>query len=203
MGYFSRVVRSAYDKVLEMAGRPTAMYWLFLVAFAESSFFPIPPDIMIIPMVLATPKRAWRIAGVGMLASVIGGYLGYAIGMFGYELIARPLIEFYGYTAAFNEFSTYYHEWGAWIVFVFGLTFLPYKVVTITSGVLGLNILVFGIASILARGIRFYVIAGLLKHYGAPMQKFIEKNLGWLSVAFVVLLIGSFYLIKYLCNSLK
>ena len=198
MSGVARMMRQIYDKVLEMSARPTAMYWLFLVAFAESSFFPIPPDIMIIPMVLAMPDKAWKIAGVGMIASVIGGYFGYAIGMFGYEVIARPLIEFYGYTQAFNEFSQYYHEWGAWIVFVFGLTFLPYKVVTITSGVLGLNIWVFGVASILARGFRFYVIAFLLKRFGAPMQQFIEKNLGWLSVVFVVLLIGSFYLIKYL-----
>ena len=198
MLHINNWIHSVYHKVLELSARPTAMYWLFAVAFAESSFFPIPPDIMIIPMVLATPRQAWRIAGWAMLASVVGGYFGYAIGMFGYEHIAKPLISFYGYTEAFARFSQYYHEWGAWIVFIAGLTPFPYKVITITSGVLGLNIWVFGVASILARGLRFFIIAFLLKRYGAPMKTFIEKHLGKLTIAFVVLLIGSFYLIKYL-----
>lgn len=195
--FFNRFIHSMYDKVLELSSRDNAMYWLFLIAFAESSFFPIPPDIMIIPMVLATPRKAWRIAGCAMIASVIGGYFGYGIGMFGYEAIAKPLIAFYGYTDAFNEFSRYYHEWGAGIVFVAGLTPFPYKVITITSGVLGLNIWVFGLASVLARGIRFYLIAFLLQRYGAPMKVFIEKNLGKLTIAFVVLLFAGLYCIKY------
>jgi len=194
----NRFVHCIYDKILELSARPTAMFWLFVVAFAESSFFPIPPDIMIIPMVLAMPQKAWKIAGVSLVASVVGGYFGYAIGMFGYEMIAKPLIAFYGYTQAFEEFSHYYHEWGAGIVFIAGLTPFPYKVITITSGVLGLNLWVFGMASVLSRGIRFYFIAFLLKKYGAPMKEFIEKNLGKLTIAFVVLLFGGFYLIKYL-----
>ena len=198
MNYINNFIHSIYNKVLDLAASPYAMYWLFLVAFVESSFFPIPPDIMIIPMVLATPNKAWRIATWAMVASVLGGYLGYAIGMFGYELIAKPLIDFYGYTDAFAEFSNYYHEWGAWIVFMAGLTPFPYKVITITSGVLGLDIWVFGVASILARGGRFYLIAFLLKKFGAPMKVFIEKNLGMLSALFVLLLFGGFYLIKYL-----
>ena len=198
MTFGSHLIHRVYDKVLDLSSRSNAMYWLFLVAFAESSFFPIPPDIMIIPMVLAVPQKAWKIAGLSMFASVVGGYFGYAIGMFGYEMIARPLIAFYGYEQAFEEFSQYYHEWGAWIVFIAGLTPFPYKVITITSGVLGLNIWVFGLASILARGIRFYLIAFLLKKYGAPMKIFIEKNLGFLTIVFVILLLGGFYLIKYL-----
>jgi membrane protein YqaA with SNARE-associated domain len=195
---FSQMLRRIYDNVLLLSSRPNALYWLVLVAFVESSFFPIPPDIMIIPMVLATPSKAWKIAGYAMVASVIGGYLGYAIGMFGYEVIAKPLIAFYGYSEAFNEFSRYYHEWGAWIVFGAGLTPFPYKVITITSGVLGLNIWVFGIASVLARGIRFYLIAFLLKRFGEPMKVFIEKNLGLLTVIFVLLLFAGFYAVKYL-----
>ena len=196
--FLSQIVHRFYNKILELSARPTAMFWLFVVAFAESSFFPIPPDIMIIPMVLAMPSKAWKIAFLSLVASVIGGYFGYAIGKYGYELVAKPLIAFYGYTDAFAEFSQYYHEWGAGIVFVAGLTPFPYKVITITSGVLGLNLWVFGIASILARGIRFYLIAFLLKRYGAPMKLFIEKNLGWLTIVFVVLLFGGFYLIKYM-----
>ena len=198
MNYINNFLHSIYDKVLELSSRPTAMYWLFLVAFVESSFFPIPPDIMIIPMVLATPNKAWAIASWSMVASVLGGYFGYAIGMFGYELIAKPLIDFYGYSEAFGEFAQYYHEWGAWIVFVAGLTPFPYKVITITSGVLGLNLWVFGVASLLARGGRFYLVAFLLKKYGSPMKIFIEKNLGILTVVFVLLLFCGFYLIKYM-----
>lgn len=198
MNYINNFIHSIYDKVLELSSRSTAMYWLFLVAFAESSFFPIPPDIMIIPMVLATPVKAWSIASLSMIASVLGGYLGYAIGMFGYEHIAKPLIDFYGYSEAFGEFAQYYHEWGAWIVFVAGLTPFPYKVITITSGVLGLNLWVFGVASLLARGGRFYLVAFLLKKYGSPMKIFIEKNLGILTVVFVLLLFCGFYLIKYM-----
>ena len=198
MNYFNKLIHQMYDKVLALSSRPNAMFWLFVVAFAESSFFPIPPDIMIIPMVLATPDKAWRIAGLAMLASVIGGYFGYGIGMFGYETIAKPLIEFYGYTHAFDDFSNYYHQWGVWIVFMAGITPFPYKVITITSGVLGLNIWVFGIASILARGIRFYLIAFLLKRFGAPMKVFIEKNMGILTIVFVALLFAGFYVIKYL-----
>lgn len=198
MNCISRFIHGIYNRVLALSARKDAMFWLFAVAFAESSFFPIPPDIMIIPMVLATPDKAWKIAGRATAASVIGGYFGYAIGMFGYELIAKPLIAFYGYTEAFAEFGKYYHEWGAWIVFFAGLTPFPYKVITITSGVLGLDIWVFGAASILARGGRFYLISFLLKRYGAPMKFFIEKNLGMLTIAFVLLLFGGFYLIKYL-----
>lgn len=194
---FNNFLRVIYDKVLSLSAKPNAMFWLFVIAFAESSFFPIPPDIMIIPMVLAAPQKAWKIAFCALIASVVGGYAGYAIGMFGYEMIAKPLIEFYGYTKSFEDFSHYYHVWGAWIVFIAGLTPFPYKVITITSGVLGLNIWVFGLASLLARGVRFYLIAFLLKRYGEPMKIFIEKNLGWLTISFVVLLFGGFYLIKY------
>ena len=194
----NRFLHKVYDAVLALSSKPNAMYWLFIVAFAESSFFPIPPDIMIIPMVLAAPQKAWNIAFCALSASVIGGYFGYAIGMFGYETIAKPLIDFYGYTKAFADFSHYYHEWGAWIVFTAGITPFPYKVITITSGVLGLNIWVFGLASVLARGLRFYLITFLLKRYGEPMKIFIEKNLGWLTIAFVLLLFVGFYAAKYL-----
>ncbi len=198
MNFFKSQIHRVYDKMLDLSGRQTAMYWLFTVAFAESSFFPIPPDVMLIPMILATPQKAWKIAFVALCASVLGGYAGYAIGMFGYEMIAKPLIAFYGYTDAFAEFSRYYHEWGAWIVFVAGITPFPYKVITITSGALDLNLLVFGVASLLARGIRFYLVAYLLYRFGAPMKIFIEKNLGILSVLFVLLLLGGFYLLKFL-----
>lgn len=193
---FNQLVRKIYDSVIHLSSDKHALAWLFAISFIESSFFPIPPDIMLIPMILATPKKAWKIAGVCTIASVIGAYLGYIIGFYFFELIAEPLLEFYGYLEKFNEFKNLYSEYGAWIVFGAGITPFPYKIITIASGVVKLNLVVFTIASIIARGLRFFVIAWLLKAYGEKMRTFIEKNLGWLSVLFLILLIGGFLLIK-------
>lgn len=195
---FSKIIHNIYDYMLKLSASKNAMFFLFLVAFAESSFFPIPPDVMIIPMVLAIPKNAYKIAGLATLASVIGGYFGYLIGAVFFDLIAEPIINMYNAMAKFKEFEGYYHEYGAWIVFGAGITPFPYKIITIASGAVGLDLLVFTIASVLARGIRFYFVAWILKKYGDPMKDFIEKNLGWLSVLFLVLLIGGFYLLKYI-----
>lgn len=191
-------IRKIYDKMLKLSEGKGAMAALFAVAFAESSFFPIPPDIMLIPMILAAPSKAWRIAGLATFASVLGGFFGYAIGVFFFEVIAEPLLSFYGYLEKFHTFESYYHEYGAWIVFGAGLTPFPYKIITIASGAVHLDLAVFTVASVLARGGRFFVVAWLLKKYGAPMKVFIEKNLGWLSVLFLILLIGGFAVLKYL-----
>ena len=195
---FTAFVRKIYDYVINLSGNKHALAWLFVISFIESSFFPIPPDIMLIPMILATPKQAWKIASVCTVASVIGAYLGYAIGLFFFDMIAEPLLNFYGYLEKFNEFKNLYHEYGAWIVFGAGITPFPYKIITIASGAVHLNLIVFTVASVIARGLRFFVIAWLLKAYGEKMRVFIEKNLGWLSVLFLVLLIGGFALIKFL-----
>lgn len=195
---FKDLTRSIYDYTLNLAAKQNALTWLFIISFIESSFFPIPPDIMIIPMVLATPKDAYKIAGVATIASVLGGCFGYFIGVYGFELIARPLLEFYGYMAQFAKFENYYHEYGAWIVFGAGITPFPYKIITIASGVVQLDLIVFTIASIIARGMRFYLIAWLLKRFGDPMKVFIEKNLNLLSVLFLLLLIGGFAAVKFL-----
>lgn len=195
---FKDLTRRIYDHTLNLASRKNALTWLFVISFIESSFFPIPPDIMIIPMVLATPKEAYKIAGVATVASVLGGYFGYFIGVYGFELIARPLLEFYGYMKQFGEFENYYHEYGAWIVFGAGITPFPYKIITIASGVVRLDLVVFTIASVIARGMRFYFIAWLLKRFGDPMKVFIEKNLNLLSILFLLLLIGGFAAIKLL-----
>ena len=192
------LTKTIYDKTLDLASRPNALTWLFAISFIESSFFPIPPDIMIIPMVLATQNKAYKIASVATLASVLGGCFGYAIGVFGYEVIAKPLLEFYGYMENFHKFENYYHQYGAWIVFIAGLTPIPYKLITIASGIVRLDFSIFIVASILARGMRFYLIAWLLKRYGEPMKSFIEKNLNLLSIVFVLLLIGGFAIIKFL-----
>lgn len=196
--FWHKCTSGCYDYMINLASSKNAMYFLFVIAFIESSFFPIPPDIMLIPMVLATPNKAWKIAGVATAASVIGGYFGYAIGVFFFDLIARPILDFYGYMHQFDVFKDYYHEWGAWIVFGAGITPFPYKVITIASGVVHLDIWVFGLASVVARGLRFYLVAWLLKKYGEPMKVFIEKNLGLLSVIFLLLLLGGFAAIKFL-----
>lgn len=196
--YFQGLIKATYDYMLGLASNKNAMYFLFAVAFIESSFFPIPPDIMLIPMVLAAPTKAWKIAGVATVASVLGGFFGYAIGVFFFDLIARPILTFYGYMHQFEIFKGYYHEWGAWIVFGAGVTPFPYKVITIASGVVHLNLLVFTLASIAARGLRFFIVAWLLKKYGEPMKEYIEKNLGMLSIVFMLLLIGGFLSIKLL-----
>ncbi len=196
--WFHSLVRKTYDIMLDLSGKPNAMLFLFIVAFAESSFFPIPPDVMLIPMVLATPNKAWRIAGIATIASVLGGYFGYGIGVFAFDLIAKPILEFYNAFAQFQEFENYYHEYGAWIVFGAGITPFPYKIITIASGVVHLDLIVFTVASVLARGMRFFLVAWLLKKYGAPMKIFIEKHLGILSILFLLLLIGGFAALKYL-----
>ena len=196
--YFRNLVQKTYDLMLNLSAKDNAILFLFIVAFIESSFFPIPPDIMLIPMILATPNKAWRIATTATLASVLGGYLGYGIGIFAFDLIAKPILEFYDAMSQFNEFEKYYHEYGAWIVFGAGITPFPYKIITIASGVVHLDPIIFGIASVLARGLRFFLVAWLLKKFGPPMKIFIEKHLGILSVIFLALLIGGFALIKYL-----
>ncbi len=193
---FNQFVRKIYDSVFHLSKENGAIYWLFAVAFIESSFFPIPPDVMLIPMILAAPKKAWSIAGVATVGSVIGAYLGYAIGFYFFQLIAEPLLNFYGYLEKFNSFKDLYNQYGAWIVFGAGITPFPYKIITIASGVVHMNLIVFTIASIIARGMRFYLVAWLLKKYGETMREFIEKNLGWLSILFLLLLIGGFAMIK-------
>lgn len=193
---FHGFVRQIYDSIIGLSANKNALAWLFAISFIESSFFPIPPDIMLIPMILATPNKAWKIAGVCTLASVLGGYFGYMIGVYFFQLIAEPLLNFYGYLDKFDQFKDLYHEYGAWIVFGAGITPFPYKIITIASGTVHLNLAVFTIASVLARGLRFFLIAWLLKAYGVAMKNFIEKNLGWLSVLFLALLIGGFLLIK-------
>jgi membrane protein YqaA with SNARE-associated domain len=191
-------LRRLYDWAMAQAEKPYALRMLALIAFVESSVFPIPPDVLLIPMVLAALGRAWLIATVCTLASVAGGMLGYAIGALLFETIGRPILDFYGYLSRFAEFQTWYHEWGAWIVFGAGLTPFPYKVVTIASGVTGLDLSTFTIASVLARGGRFFAVAALLWWFGVPIRRFIETNLGWLTVLFFVLLLGGFLVLKLL-----
>lgn len=192
------MLRSVYDWTLRSAGHRHAERWLALVAFVESSMFPIPPDVMIVPMVLADRSKAWRVALIATLASVAGGMMGYAIGAVFFEQLGQPILDFYGYAEKFQDFAGRYNEWGAWIVFGAGVTPFPYKVITIASGVTGLDILVFTMASALARGLRFFIVAGLLWWFGPPIRRLLEKHLGLITVLFFLLLFGGFLAIKWL-----
>ncbi len=191
------MLRRLYDWTLDLAGHKHALLALALVSFVESSIFPIPPDVLIIPMVLAAREKAWKIAFVCTAASVLGGIFGYAIGALLFDQVGGPVLNFYGYTERFDDFRAYYNDWGAWAVFIAGLTPFPYKVITILSGVTGLDLLVFTIASILARGMRFFIVTGLLWCFGESIRAFIEKRLGFLFVIFVILLVGGFVLVKF------
>ena len=191
------MLRRLYDWTMGLAAHKHALIALALISVVESSVFPIPPDVLLIPMVLAARDRAWLIAGVCRVASVIGGVGGYGIGFFLFEQVGKPILELYHYTAKFDQFQETYNEWGVWLVFIAGVTPFPYKVITIFSGVTGLNLPVFIVASILARGLRFFIVAALLWKFGEPIRAFIERSLGLLFVLFVVLLLGGFVLIKF------
>ena len=191
------MLKRLYDWVMELAARRDAVWVLAAIAFIESSVFPIPPDVLLIPMVLAARARAWRFAAVCTIASVLGGTAGYAIGYFLFETAGRPMLEFYGYADKFAHFSATYNDWGAWAVFIAGVTPFPYKVITILSGTTHLDPVIFTIASIAARGLRFFVVAALLYWIGPPIRDFIERRLGVVTVAFCVLLLGGFAVAKY------
>jgi membrane protein YqaA with SNARE-associated domain len=182
---------------MKLAGHRFATRWLALISFIESSVFPIPPDVLLVPMALAERKRAFHFAGICTVASVLGGFLGYAIGYFLWDTLGAPLFEFYGYMDKFEAFREGFNEWGAWLVLVFGVTFFPYKVITIASGVTMLDPLVFGISSIVARFIRFFVEAGLIWKYGDPIREFIEKRLVLVVSATVFLGIAGFAALGY------
>ena len=182
---------------MDLAAHPRALWLLALVSFTESSFFPIPPDVMLIPLVLAAPTRAWRIAAVCTVASALGGGFGYLIGMGAFEVAGRPLLEFYGYLHQYEEFQALYGEWGIWIVSAGGFTPLPYKVITITSGVMQLDFATFMLVSVVSRGLRFFIVAAVLWYFGEPIRRFIEANLGFLATLFFAMLLGGFVVIRF------
>ena len=192
------MLRPFYDWTPRVAGDRRADWWLALVAFVESSVFPIPPDVIIVPMVLADRRRAWRIATIATIASVAGGMLGYAIGSLFFDAIGRPILDLYGYADKFADFAARYNDWGAWIVFGAGITPFPYKVITIASGVTRLDLLVFIVASVLARALRFFVVAGLLWQFGPSIRRLLERYLGPITVIFFVLLVGGFVALNYI-----
>jgi membrane protein YqaA with SNARE-associated domain len=193
---FKAMLRKIYHAVLNLADKPWCLWALAAVSFTESSFFPIPPDVLLIPMVLARPAKAWQYALVCTVASVLGAAAGYAIGAFLFDMVAQPLLTFYGKETAFLHFQTLYHSWGWWIVLGAGFTPFPFKVITIASGLVGLNFPLFIMASCIARAGRFFLVAGLLWKFGAPIKDFIEKHLNLLTLLFFILLAGGFMLVR-------
>ena len=191
------MLRRLYDWTMSLAATPHAEKGLFGVSFAESSIFPIPPDVLLIPMTLARPKSWVRLALICTVASVLGAFAGYAIGMFLYESIGAWILEAYGAADKFEKIRGWYNEWGGWGVLFAAITPFPYKVLTIFSGVTGLNIVVFAVVSVIGRGMRFFLVTWLLSRFGEPIRLFIEKYLGLLFAAFLVLLFGGFYAVKY------
>lgn len=185
------LLRRLYDWCIDAAHKPHAMWTMGAISFAESSFFPVPPDVMLIPMALANPKRAYVIAAWCTFASVLGGLVGYAIGALLYDSVGGWLIQLYGYGDKVETFRAAYAEWGAWIILLKGLTPIPYKVVTITSGFAGYNVFLFVLFSIVARAGRFFLIAFLLHRYGEQARDIIEKRLGlWVALGAAVVVIG-------------
>lgn len=192
------MLRKLYDFTMALAATRHAERALAGVSFIESSVFPIPPDVVLIPMVLADRSKWLRYALVCTVASVLGAFLGYAIGAFLYDTVGRPVLEFYGKGDAFAQLQGWYNSsWGAWAILFAAVTPFPYKVLTIFSGVTGFNLLAFAAVSLVGRSLRFFLVAWLLGRFGPPIRVFIERHLGLLFTLFVVLLIGGFVAVRY------
>ena len=189
------MLRGLYNWTMSLATSPYALWALAVVAFVESSVFPIPPDVLMIPMIIAAPRRAFVIAGVATVASVLGGLFGYYIGAALFDTIGQPILDFYGKGDHFAEFASRYNEYGAWAVLIAGVTPFPFKVITIASGATGLSLPVFFFSAIIARALRFFIVAGLLWKFGEPIRDFIERQLGLVFIIFCVLLIGGFLIV--------
>ena len=192
------MMRRLYDWMMRMAASKRAPWALALVSFIESSFFPIPPDVMLIPMILSRREQAWWYASIATVASVVGGLLGYAIGYYFYDTVGLPILKFYGREHALDSFIAFVHTYGVPAVIIKGMTPIPFKVVTIAAGVAKMDLFAFIGASIIARAMRFYLVAGLLYFFGEPIREFIERRLMLVTTVFVVLLVGGFVAIRYL-----
>lgn len=186
-----------YMWTLAIAAHPRAEAWLAVIAFLESSVFPIPPDVALAPMVLADRARAWRLAAVTSLASVAGALAGYGIGYFLFEAAGRPILDLYGAMAEFEAFKDLYHDWGVWIVAAGAFTPLPFKVITIASGAVALDPVLFLAAALAARSLRFFAEAALLWYAGPPIRHFVERNLPLAATAFFVALLGGFLALSF------
>lgn len=191
------MLRRLYNWVLNLAKKPSAPWALSGISFAESSFFPIPPDAMLVPMCLANPKRAYFYAGICTISSVLGGLLGYAIGYLLYDTAGKWVIDLYGYGEKSDAFRAAYAEWGHWVILIKGLTPIPYKLVTITAGFAEYNLFWFTVLSIITRGARFYLLAFLLHRWGEPAREFIEKRLEWVAMGALAIIVVGFVMVAW------
>jgi len=192
------MLRRFYDRVLLLSATPRAPLWLALVSFAESSFFPIPPDVLLLPMALARPERAWRLAAICTAASVLGGMLGYLIGYAFYDAVALPVARFYHIETKVSEFTALFATYGLEIILIKGLIpIIPYKLVTIAAGFAHFNLGLFVIASIITRGARFFLVAGLIRRFGDPVRVFIERRLTLVTSIAAAGIVGVFVLLRF------
>src|SRR6476646_4764423 len=192
------MIRSLYDWVIRLAVHPRAIPALGVVSFLESSFFPIPPDVMLVPMVLANRQKAFTIAAVCTVCSVVGGLLGYAIGFYFFETIGAWVVKTYGLQAGLEKFRDEFTRYGTWVILIKGLTPIPYKLVTIASGAAHFDLFTFVWASIVTRGVRFFLVAALLWKYGEPIRDFIDRRFTLVSWLFLIALVGGFVAFRYL-----
>jgi membrane protein YqaA with SNARE-associated domain len=192
------MLRKLYDAVLRLAAHRHAGGWLAVVSFAESSVFPVPPDAMLVPMCLARPERAWRYAAICTVASVLGGVLGYLIGYFLFEAVAQPILAAYGHAEALQSFRDWFGRWGAAVILIKGLTPIPFKIVTIGAGAAAFDPWIFLLTSIVTRGARFFLVAALLRRFGAPMRDFIERRLTLITTVVAVAILLGFATLRFL-----
>lgn len=190
------MLRALYDRTMRLAASRHATSALAVIAFAESSFFPIPPDVVLAPMVLARPERAWAYAGICTVASVIGGIAGYAIGYF-LSGFGEWLLALLGHSGGLETFREWYAEWGVWVILIKGATPIPYKLVTIASGLAAFSFPVFVLASIVTRGLRFFLVAFVLKRYGPTILPIIERRLYTTTAIVVGLIVAGFAVLRY------
>ena len=193
-----KILRKLYDWTLLKSSHPKASWFLAIISFAESSFFPIPPDIILIPMIIANKVKAWIYAFICTISSVLGGIIGYLIGYLFFNSVGEVIIKYYSLQDQFTKFESSYNEYGILILLVAGFTPMPFKLITITSGFFNLSLPLFVIISFIARGARFFLLASLLKLFGSYIKKFIDDYFNLLAIVFFILLIGSFVLLKYL-----
>lgn len=192
------MLQRLYNRAIKLAASRYAAFWLCLTSFAEASFFPLPPDVLLCPMILARREKAWLYATLCTLSSVIGGLLGWVIGAFLLQYIAMPIVHFYHADQQLLNLQQKFQTYGVWIILIKGLTPIPYKFVTIASGMAHFSILPFLVASAVTRGIRFFLEAILLYHFGPPIQDFIERRMIWVATAFGVILIGGICAFKFI-----
>jgi membrane protein YqaA with SNARE-associated domain len=192
------VINRLYARTLAMAAHRHAMAAMALISFAESSFFPLPPDFLLVPMTLAQPRRAWLIASVCTITSVVGGYVGYAIGYFLFDAVGEPLLNFYHAMDKYEAFKSGFAQWGAWIIVLKGLTPIPFKLVTIASGAAQFDLVTFTLASLVSRSLRFFMLAALLWRFGEPIRDFIERRLMLVTSLAAAAVVGGFVVLRCL-----